>query len=269
MSSSTHRPALRHALRGGVLVALAGALVLVGAGVASAHVTAHSPDSPAKGGDAEIVFRVPNEEAAAGTVTVRVDFSRTSPIGNANLKPVPGWAGTVTTATLPKPVNMGKVSISTAVTSVTWTAQPGTRINPGEFQEFTISVEGLPTNTDSMVMPTTQTYDNGDVVQWNQPTVAGKPEPDHPVPNLTLAAASDATATVVNATSGGSAAPAPAASDGAARWLGGVGVVIAALALGFGLGAFVRSRRPGPGASSGSSASAEPAASSPGGGASA
>jgi periplasmic copper chaperone A len=259
MSSSTHRPVLRHALRGGVLVAVAGSLVLAGTGVASAHVSAHSPDNPAKGGDAEIVFRVPAEESTAGTVKVQVNFSQTSPIGDASLRPVPGWTGAVATAKLPKPVNMGKLSVDQAVTSITWTAQPGTRINPGEFQEFAISVEGLPTNTDTMVMPAVQTYDNGDIVQWNQPTVAGKPEPDHPAPNIALAAAgsADAAAPVADATSGGSAAAPASPGDGTARWLGGIGVVLGALALGFGLGAYFRSRRPSaPDSASGGGASA-------------
>ena len=53
--------------RTGALVTATGLFVLLGAGVASAHVSAHSPDNPAKGGDAEIVFRVPDEEDTAHT----------------------------------------------------------------------------------------------------------------------------------------------------------------------------------------------------------
>ena len=86
-----------------------------------------------------------------------------------------------------------------------------------------------------------QTYDNGDVVNWNQPTVAGQPGPEHPTPHLELAATSTDDAAPVAATS---ATPpvtaAPASLDGTARWLGGIGVVVAALALGFSIGAFVR-----------------------------
>jgi hypothetical protein len=131
--------------------------------------------------------------------------------------------------TLAKPVKMSDQTVTTAVGSITWTAPPGGGIVPGQFQEFAITVEGLPDNTDQLVMPTVQTYDNGDVVNWNQPTVAGQAEPEHPAPNLTLADA---------------AVAAPSTSDTTARWLGGAGLLIAALALGFGLGAFVRSRRP-------------------------
>jgi hypothetical protein len=125
---------------------------------------------------------------------------------------------------------MTNLTVTKAVQSITWTAPAGAGIVPGQFQEFTIAVEGLPDNTDELVMPTIQTYDNGDVVNWNQPTVAGQPEPEHPAPSLAMAA----TETPV----------AQSTSDTTARWLGGIGLAIAALALGFGLGAFVRGRRP-------------------------
>jgi uncharacterized protein YcnI len=213
--------------------------VLAGAGVASAHVTAHSPDNPAKGGDAEIVFRVPDESDAAHTVKIEVDFSTTSPLSNADIKPVSGWTATETMMTLPKPVHMDNEDVTTAVRSITWTAQPGQGIAPGQFQEFAISVEGLPDNTNELDMPAIQTYDDNQVVHWNQPTAPGRAEPDHPTPHLALAAG-DGSTTIADA-SGTPAAD--GASDGVARWLGGVGLVVAALALGFGLGAFARGRR--------------------------
>jgi uncharacterized protein HemX len=83
------------------------------------------------------------------------------------------------------------------------------------------------------------------VVNWNQPTVAGKPEPEHPTPHLELAAASsdDGAPAASNATT--AAPPAAATSDGTARWLGGAGLLVAALALGFGIGALVRGRSGG------------------------
>jgi uncharacterized protein YcnI len=226
-------PKRRPIARTGAILTATTLFVLLGAGAASAHVSAHSPDNPVKGGDAEIVFRVPDEEDAARTVKVQVNFSTTSPLSNADIKPVAGWTARETMMTLAKPVKMSDQTVTTAVQSITWTAPAGGGIEPGQFQEFAITVEGLPDNTDELVMPAVQTYDNGDVVNWNQPTVAGQAEPEHPAPNLTLAA--DDTI----------ASPAPqSTSDTTARWLGGAGIVIAALALGFGLGAFVRSRRP-------------------------
>ncbi|HEX5119413.1 MAG TPA: DUF1775 domain-containing protein [Pseudonocardiaceae bacterium] len=176
---------------------------------------------------------------------LQVSFSTTSPITNADIKPVPGWTAQEAMMTLPKPVSMDNETVTTAVKSITWTAAAGGGIAPGQFQEFAISVEGLPDNTNELLMPAVQTYDNGDVLNWNQPTVAGKPEPEHPTPHLTLAPApaDGAAAPAADTTAATPRAAAASTSDGTARWLGGVGVVLAALALGFGFGAFVRGRR--------------------------
>jgi hypothetical protein len=148
---------------------------------------------------------------------------------------VPGWTAQLNMVHLAKPVPMTKDTITDAVGSIVWTAQPGAEIAPGQFQEFTISVEGLPTNTTTMVMPAVQTYSNGVVVNWNQNTVAGQPEPDHPAPHLALASANGAAAAPAasSATSGTSGA--------AALWLGGIGVLLGVVALGFAVGAFMRS----------------------------
>lgn len=207
--------------RRGVCIA-AGAIVMLGfgAGVASAHVTAHSPDQLVQGGDGEITFRVPNEEDAAGTVKLQVNFSTTSPIGDVAIKPVPGWSARVTKVHLATPVQMAKDTVTDAVESISWTAQPGTRISLGEFQEFSVSVDGLPTNTGLMVMPTVQTYDNGDVVRWDQRSGPGQAEPEHPAPSIALVGSAN------GATDTG------AASDGTARLLGGIGVAVGALGLG-------------------------------------
>jgi len=58
-----------------------------------------------------------------------------------------------------------------AVGSVTWTAAPGSRIAPGHL-DFPLLIE-FPTGGAQVMLPTTQTYDNGEVVDWNQP-----PNPD-------------------------------------------------------------------------------------------
>jgi periplasmic copper chaperone A len=227
--------------RAAALATATGLFVLFGAGVASAHVSAHSPDDAAKGGDAEIVFRVPDEEDTAHTLKVQVNFSTTSPLSNADIKPVPGWTARENMITLAKPVKMSDQTVTQAVGSIVWTADPGNGIAPGQFQEFAISVEGLPDNTDQLVMPAVQTYDNGDIVNWNQPTIDGQPEPEHPAPHLALAASDSTAAATVAAPTAASST-----SDSAARWLGGVGIVVAAVALGFGLGGFARGRRPAP-----------------------
>src|ERR1700753_1373746 len=112
-------------LRAAATVTTACVLVIVGAGVASAHVTAHSPDNPGRGDDGEIVFRVPDEEATAHSIKLQVNFSTTSPITNADIKPVPGWTAVETMMTLPKPVHMDNEDVTTAVKSITWSAPTG------------------------------------------------------------------------------------------------------------------------------------------------
>jgi uncharacterized protein YcnI len=243
---STNHLTKRLIVRAGLPLAVVAGLLIGGAGIASAHVTAHSPDQLTQGGDAEIVFRAPNESDTANFTKLEVGFSTTSPIGDAAVKPVPGWTSQVTMTTLKTPVKMTDDTITSAVASITWTAQPGYAVKPGEFQEFSIAVEGLPTNTTTMDMPAVQTYDDGSVINWNQPTPASGQEPEHPLPHLTLAAA-DSSAATGSATMNmsGTTTTAASGSDTTARWLGGIGLLLGALALGFGLGAYTRSRQAG------------------------
>jgi uncharacterized protein YcnI len=232
-------------VRSGVTLTATGLLVLAGAGIASAHVTAHSPDQLAPGGDAEIIFRSPNESQNQSAMTkLEVDFPLNTPLSNADVAPVPGWTAQVTMAHLATPVKMADLTVTDAVKSIVWTAT-GPGVADGQFQEFPISTEGLPTNTTSLVFTAAQTYADGEVVNWNQPTPPNGPEPDNPAPHLTLAAAgSGGDAGGVTAT----AAPAASTSDDTARWLGGAGLALAAAALGFGLGAWFRGRKPVPAA---------------------
>jgi uncharacterized protein YcnI len=231
--------------RAGFLAATIGITGVLSAGLASAHVTANVYGDPlTKGGDdGAIFFRVPNEEATAGTVKVEVDFKPDYGIGSARTTSIPGWTSQVTTSTLPAPVKTASgTEITEAVTKVTWTAQPGTTIAAGatSFQEFEVAAGPLPSNVDQLVLPAVQTYDDGTVVNWNEVTPPGGAEPEHPAPTVTLAAATDDTDS--SATPDNSAA-APSASDDTARWLGGAGLVVGVLGLGVGVGATVRARR--------------------------
>jgi hypothetical protein len=233
--------------RAGFLSAAIGITGLLSAGVASAHVTANVyGGQPTKGGYGAIFFRVPNEDAAAGTVKVEVDFKPEYALGSVRTKPLPGWTAEVTTSTLPAPVKTASgTDVTQAVTKVIWTAQPGTKIAAGstEFQEFEVSAGPLPSNVDELVLPAVQTYDNGKVVNWNEVAPAGAAEPENPAPTVKLvAAASDGHATM---TAGTSAAAASTTSDNTARWLGGAGLVVGVLGLGVAAGATLRARKAG------------------------
>lgn len=241
----------RYVARGFAVAIAAGTVVLAGGGIASAHVTANVTEPAKKGGYSKITFRVPNEDATQGTVKVSLQFPKDTPLTSARPKPVAGWTAEVTKVTLDKPVKTSKgAEIKEAIGTITWTAQPGTRINPGEFQEFDISAGPLP-DADQLVIPTTQTYDGpkGDV-KWDAPP-AGGAEPEHPAPVVKLVAAAageDAhggagTPAEVKPASDSHAEAAPAGSDSTARWLGGVGLVVGALGLGVGVGATLRAKK--------------------------
>ncbi|RZS37517.1 uncharacterized protein YcnI [Herbihabitans rhizosphaerae] len=244
----------RFVARAGVVVAAAGIATAFGGGIASAHVTAKALGEPAQqGGYTKITFRVPNEDNTAGTVKLSVTLPQEYPLTSVRTKPTDGWTAEVVKAKLAKPVESHGSQITEAVSVVTWTAKPGTRIGPGEFAEFELSVGKLPETTDQLVLPATQTYDNNKVVEWKDaPPAAGAPEPDRPAPVLKLSkkGAGDhgSAAPAGNPTADAKAAgdhTAAKAEDNTARWLGGGGLAVGALGLGIGAGAILRSRRTG------------------------
>jgi len=118
-------------------------------------------------------------------------------------------------------VTEGDLTIKEAVTSVTWTAQAGNRIGPGEFAEFEISAGPVP-DVAALEFPTTQTYDDGTVVEWNEPIPSSGEEPEHPAPTLTVTRAGDA------ATEGGAAAASSHSNESATSTETGTATVSAA-----------------------------------------
>lgn len=233
--------------RAALVLTGAAALALIPNGVAFAHVTANA-EGAAKGGYASVVFQVPTESPTAGTVKVEITVPTDEPITSARTVPVPGWTAKVTKVALNPPVERDGSTISEAVRTITWTAQPGTRIGPDEFAQFTARLGPLPEKADELVLPAAQTYDDGKVVNWDQPQPAGGDEPEHPAPAIKLAASTGGehghgahSATDPSAAHAGDSTA--AAVDNTARWLGGIGLVLGALGLGLGVGAVLRIRR--------------------------
>jgi uncharacterized protein YcnI len=227
---------------GRVLLVLggAGAGLLALAGPAFAHVTI-TPGSAPQGSTAELTFKVPNEESTAATVELQVQVPTAHPIAQFLVKPVPGWTVTVQTITLPKPIVTDDGSFTTAVSEVTW---KGGTIRPGQYQDFSVSADPLPSGVGQLAFKAVQTYSNGDIVRWIDLPQAGQPEPEHPAPILTLtpAGAGDHTASGVRA--------APSATSGAgtgtdtgALALGAAGLAAGLLGLAAGGSAWLRSRR--------------------------
>jgi hypothetical protein len=137
-----------------------------------------------------------------------------------------------------------------AVRTVTWSADPGTRIGPGEYLDFPLSLGPLPTGVDELVLPAVQTYDDGEVVSWDQPMNADGSEPERPAPSVALGpAAAGGDHHAAMAMPGTPQQPAAdgadtaGTSDPTARRLAGAGLLVGALGLGVGAGAVLRSRR--------------------------
>jgi len=234
------RSSSRALTRVGAVATVTLATALLGAGIAAAHVETE-PGQATKGDESTITFRVPNEEDSAGVVKLEVSFPLDHPVAEANTTPIPGWTAKVTTTTLPTPVHQNNSDVKEAVQTVTWTADPGTQIKPGEFLRFPVLAGPLADNTDKLTFKAVQTYSNGDVVRWIDPPAAeGAPEPEHPAPTITL----------VSDAADGSAKPADATpastSDSTARWLGGAGLVVGILGLALGIAIAARSRRTAP-----------------------
>ena len=142
----------------------AGAVVVLPATSALAHVTVNPREATA-GGYAKLAFRVPNERDDAGTTRLEINFPPEHPFGSVSVRPKAGWTYTKEEMTLTAPVKVHGEDISKVVTKVTWA---GGTVNPGEFEEFEISLGPLPENADSLVFMA-----NLGAISARQPTTNG------------------------------------------------------------------------------------------------
>ena len=200
---------------------------------AFAHVTVTAPGATSGGGDQEITFRVPVEEASADTVGVTIQLPTTTPIASVDVLPIPGWTHTQVTSKLATPIETDDGDITEAVTQITWTATSG-GLKPGEYGEFTIIAGQLP-KARTLTFKAIQTYSDGSVVRWIEtPAPGSTAEPEHPAPVLQLAGSTAAAAS--SPTAAVTAQASSAHSDGDSNTgpvvLSIIALVIAAAALG-------------------------------------
>jgi uncharacterized protein YcnI len=207
----------------GLLIAFAVAAALylgsaANAPAASAHVHASS-DNAVRGATAIVTFQVPNESnGGAATTGLTVELPN---VASAHTESMPGWTA-----------KLDRDPASGTVRSVTWTAAPNGGIAPDQFALFRISVQ-LP-DADTVSFPAAQTYSDGVVVKWDQPTLPGGGEPEHPAPMLSLAPGQGAPGVPHEhhhgAPAGQTTGPARSNSpDNTARLLAGAALVVAAL----------------------------------------
>jgi len=215
-------PRRRTLRRATIIGATTAASVLLFATPALAHITV-TPDSVPAGSAAVLTLHVPNEEAHASTVKVDVQIPTDHPIAQLLVEPVPGWSVAVRTVTLAKPITTDDGSFSQAVSEVTWS---GGQILPGQFQNFAISADPMPTGVSQLALKAIQTYSNGDVVRWIDLPEPGQPAPDHPAPAVTLTTARSP----AGAGHAAAATPAHSGTDAVALSLALAGLLVAVLA---------------------------------------
>jgi uncharacterized protein YcnI len=215
------------------------AAIVVGLAVpAFAHVTT-DPDSAPQGGEITLGFRSPNEEANANITQLEVDFPTDTPLLGVDVQPLPGWTPKVTERNLNPPVQTDDGPVSQAVSQIIWTATAGGGTQPGQFQEFYVLVQQLPTKANQVVFKALQTYSDGTVVRWIDPVTAAQPSPDHPTPILKLTSAADSGAATTPSTSSGTPTQAAVNTSNLAKTssvhnaiiFGIVGIIIGALGL--------------------------------------
>ena len=221
----TTRSARRPVRRPALVSAVAAGLTLISALPAAAHVRV-TGDSTAAGSYSALTFRVPNESDTASTTKLSVQLPQDTPFASVRTRALPGWRAVLVTAPLPDPVEVNGATLTKAVRTVTWTAGRGAAIAPGQYQDFALSVGPLPAGGE-VLLPTTQTYSDGEVVRWDEPTPADGSEPEHPAPTLPVVAAT----TNGDAPPGSAAASVPS-GDTVGRWLGGAALALAAVGAG-------------------------------------
>lgn len=158
---------------------LAGAALAIALPMAaSAHVTI-DPGNAEPGSYTVLTVKVPNESATASTNRVELSIPAETPFASVRYVPVPGWTAELGYEEFAEPVMIGDREITRAVTTVTWSAQPGYEIAEGQLQLFELSVGPVP-DTGSIVLAAEQTYTDGEVVSWSE---QGE-DAEHPAPVL-------------------------------------------------------------------------------------
>jgi uncharacterized protein YcnI len=185
MHSNHHRPRRLAAIAAASLALTAGAVLLI-AGPAAAHV--HVDGDAVVGERADVTVRIPTESDTASTTSLTVTLPLDTPITSVRAQSKPGWTVEITHVDLDTPVVVGDVSVASTIGSVTWTAT-GPGVAPGEFDDFVVQLGPIP-DVDELVLPTTQGYSDGTVVEWSELSEGGV-EPEHPAPVLAISPATE------------------------------------------------------------------------------
>lgn len=223
---------LRCALRTAGITAATTGLLLLGAGVASAHVTI-DPSTTAAGSYAVLTLAVPH--GCDGSSTTSVAIKMPEAINAVTPTVNPGWTVEKKMQKLDTPIDNGHGGqLTERVDQVVYTAK--TPLPDGLRDVFELSVQLPDTPGATLVFPAIQTCEQGET-DWIEVAADGQAEPAHPAPFIVIsAAAADGHGA---ADEHGAAATGPEASPdsgpGTVTWialaLGALGVLIGGAAL--------------------------------------
>lgn len=162
-----------------VTAALACALALLGPLSASAHVRLISNTAKAGASPVQLTFTVPTEsqDPSVRTTNVEIDLPVKTPFGSVTTQPVEGWTSTIRMATLSEPVKIGANSVTSVPSAIVWTADAGTALVAGQFQNFVVSVGPVP-DVGRVRITATQTLSDASEQRWDGH------DADHPAPTL-------------------------------------------------------------------------------------
>ncbi len=230
---------------------------------AQAHISLHPNTIPA-GAFATLDVRVPGEQE--GAYVKKVDVLFPGGFTGVDYENVPGWSTSVIETKLPTPIKEGGETINTVVSQIVWTwTGPLGKVNNAQFINFPLSL-AIPETTAGKALEfrTVQTYSNGQVVHWIEPSLTA----EHPAPRINVTAKGGVIEDVAGheagpeagqaATTQATAAPSTVvvkSSSGASKGLGITALILGALGLLAGLSALASSRRPLAGSRRGKAAS--------------
>ena len=220
-----------HACRVSATAGLALIALVVWSGVAAAHVTVSPESLPQGTSDAILTFRVPNESPTATVTGLRVQFPLTHPIVDVSPEAGSGWQVKVVHTTLAKPITTDDGTFTSITSEIDWS---GSTIPVGQFAEFNVLAQGLPTGTSQLVFKAIQSYSDGTTVSWIQVPTKAVPDPPHPAPVLALTAGSSSgttTTAAATATATSSSGSSSNALEIAALILAAFALVVAVLAV--------------------------------------
>ena len=140
---------------------------------AQAHISLHPNTIPA-GAFATLDVRVPGEQE--GAYVKKVDVLFPQGFTGVDYENVPGWSTKIIETKLATPIKEDGETIDTEVSQIVWTwTGPLGKVNNGQFINFPLSL-AIPGNAAGKALEfrTVQTYSNGQVVHWIDPSLDGR-----------------------------------------------------------------------------------------------